>query len=84
MGDDIDPWLENLRLGKYARAFADTEIDFEVLPHLSEQDFEQIGLPLGLQLIGRAFDEETVFEFAQVLEKAASFEALPQFISETP
>ncbi len=43
-----------------------------------------IGLPLGLQLIGRAFDEETVFEFAQVLEKAASFEALPQFIAETP
>ncbi len=43
-----------------------------------------IGLPLGLQLIGRAFDEETEFEFAQVLEKAASFEALPQFIAETP
>lgn len=31
------------------------------------------GLPLGLQLIGRAFDEETVFASAQVLEDAAQF-----------
>ncbi len=84
MGDDIDPWLKKLGLGKYARAFTDNEIGFEVLPHLSEQDFEQVGLPLGLQLIGRAFDDETVLKFAQVLEKAASLEALPQFIAETP
>jgi aspartyl-tRNA(Asn)/glutamyl-tRNA(Gln) amidotransferase subunit A len=31
------------------------------------------GLPLGLQLIGRAFDEETVLRFAGVLEEAAGF-----------
>jgi aspartyl-tRNA(Asn)/glutamyl-tRNA(Gln) amidotransferase subunit A len=29
------------------------------------------GLPLGLQLIGRAFDEETLFSLAQVIEDAA-------------
>ncbi len=29
------------------------------------------GLPLGLQLIGRAFDEETLFSVASVIEKAA-------------
>ncbi len=28
------------------------------------------GLPLGLQLIGRAFDEETLFSVASVIEKA--------------
>jgi aspartyl-tRNA(Asn)/glutamyl-tRNA(Gln) amidotransferase subunit A len=39
------------------------------------------GLPLGLQLIGRAFDEETMFRAADVLESAAGFEALPQFIA---
>jgi aspartyl-tRNA(Asn)/glutamyl-tRNA(Gln) amidotransferase subunit A len=39
------------------------------------------GLPLGLHLIGRAFDEETVFRVAGVLEDAAGFEALPQFIA---
>jgi aspartyl-tRNA(Asn)/glutamyl-tRNA(Gln) amidotransferase subunit A len=29
------------------------------------------GLPLGLQIIGRAFDEETLFGAAQVIEDAA-------------
>ena len=31
------------------------------------------GLPLGMQIIGRAFDEETVFKAAEVLEKQAGF-----------
>ena len=29
------------------------------------------GLPLGLQLIGRPFDEETLFSLGQVIEQAA-------------
>jgi aspartyl-tRNA(Asn)/glutamyl-tRNA(Gln) amidotransferase subunit A len=33
------------------------------------------GLPLGLQLIGRALDEATVFTLAGALEKAAAFKA---------
>ncbi|MDB5418071.1 MAG: gatA [Phenylobacterium sp.] len=35
------------------------------------------GLPLGLQLIGRALDEGTVFSLAGALEKAADFRAKP-------
>ncbi len=35
------------------------------------------GLPLGLQLIGRAFDEETLFAVSHVLERAAGFTARP-------
>jgi aspartyl-tRNA(Asn)/glutamyl-tRNA(Gln) amidotransferase subunit A len=35
------------------------------------------GLPLGLQLIGRAFDEETLFRAAGVIESAAKFTARP-------
>ncbi len=35
------------------------------------------GLPLGLQLIGRAFDEETLFSVASVIEKAAPKVVLP-------
>ncbi len=35
------------------------------------------GLPLGLQLIGRPFDEETLLRAAGVLEAAAGFDAKP-------
>jgi len=34
-------------------------------------------LPLGLQLVGRSFDEETVLKAAYVLEQAAAFAPLP-------
>jgi aspartyl-tRNA(Asn)/glutamyl-tRNA(Gln) amidotransferase subunit A len=36
------------------------------------------GLPLGLQLLGRPFDEETIFRGAYALEKAAAFTARPE------
>jgi aspartyl-tRNA(Asn)/glutamyl-tRNA(Gln) amidotransferase subunit A len=36
------------------------------------------GTPLGLQLIGRAFDEETIFRAAQVLENAAGMMPAPE------
>jgi aspartyl-tRNA(Asn)/glutamyl-tRNA(Gln) amidotransferase subunit A len=35
------------------------------------------GLPLGLQLIGRAFDEATLLRVARTVEKAANFTARP-------
>jgi len=39
------------------------------------------GLPLGLQLIGRPFDEEAVIQAAGHLEQAAGFAARPAFIA---
>ena len=38
------------------------------------------GLPLGLQITGRAFDEETVLRVAQILENAALVRHRPSFI----
>jgi aspartyl-tRNA(Asn)/glutamyl-tRNA(Gln) amidotransferase subunit A len=35
------------------------------------------GLPLGLQLIGRALDEGRLFQLGAVLEQAADFRARP-------
>jgi len=39
------------------------------------------GLPLGLQVIGKAFDEETMLRVAAVLEDAAGFDAVPAFVA---
>ena len=44
---NIREWLEGLSLGKYADAFNEHEVDFEVLPELAEPDLEKIGIPLG-------------------------------------
>ena len=41
----------------------------------------QGGLPLGLQVIGKAFDEEAVLRVAAVLEDAAKFDAVPAFMA---
>ncbi|MEM8951917.1 MAG: Asp-tRNA(Asn)/Glu-tRNA(Gln) amidotransferase subunit GatA [Pseudomonadota bacterium] len=38
-------------------------------------------LPLGLQLIGRPFDEATVLRAAGVLEEAAGFDAVPPYLT---
>ena len=36
------------------------------------------GLPLGLQIMGKPFDEETAFAVSAEIERAAGFSALPQ------
>ena len=38
------------------------------------------GLPLGLQILGRPWDEETVFRVSDFIETAAAFKAVPQMI----
>jgi class 3 adenylate cyclase/predicted ATPase len=44
---DVGAWLRNLGLGKYESAFTENAIDFDVLPELSEDDLEKLGMPLG-------------------------------------
>ncbi len=43
----IEEWLEQLGLGKYARVFAEEEIDEDAISELTEADLEKLGLPLG-------------------------------------
>jgi class 3 adenylate cyclase/tetratricopeptide (TPR) repeat protein len=43
----IADWLQKLGLGQYAQRFAENEIDVFVLPHLTDQDLKDIGVPLG-------------------------------------
>jgi len=40
----IADWLEKLGLSEYAQRFAENHIDFTILPDLTDQDFEKIGV----------------------------------------
>jgi class 3 adenylate cyclase len=44
---DMAAWLRELGLERYEPAFRENEIDWEVLPELTEADLEKLGLPLG-------------------------------------
>jgi SAM domain (Sterile alpha motif) len=43
----IADWLEKLGLGQYAQRFAENAIDLDVLPDLTDQDLEKLGVLLG-------------------------------------
>src|SRR6516164_5475732 len=47
MADDLRRWLEKLDLGKYAEILAEHEVSVRDLPHLTEDDLKDLGLPLG-------------------------------------
>lgn len=47
MSDNITKWLEKLGLGQFAPVFAEQQIDHEVLPELTDEDLEKLGIPLG-------------------------------------
>ena len=40
-------WLRSLGLDQYAQVFVDNDIDLEVMPSLSEQDLEKLGVSMG-------------------------------------
>jgi hypothetical protein len=40
----VADWLEKLTLGQYAQRFAENDISFVILPDLTDQDFEKIGV----------------------------------------
>jgi hypothetical protein len=44
---EVTDWLEKLGLGQHAQRFAENDIDFSVLPHLTDADLEKIGVSLG-------------------------------------
>ncbi len=43
----IADWLDKLGMSEYAQRFAENRIDFSVLPDLTDQDLEKIGVVLG-------------------------------------
>ncbi len=68
MLDPINMWLNDVFT---------VSVNLAGLPALSLPiGLSKTGLPLGLQLIGKAFDEETIFKTASIIEKEAKFERL--------
>jgi hypothetical protein len=47
MAIDLADWLRGLGVGQYEITFRENDIDAEVLPNLTELDFEKLGLSLG-------------------------------------
>src|SRR5580704_10281529 len=43
----IADWLEKLGMSEYAQRFAENRIDLSVLPDLTDQDLEKLGVVLG-------------------------------------
>jgi class 3 adenylate cyclase len=44
---EIADWLDKLGMSEYTRRFAENRIDFSVLPDLTDQDLEKMGVVLG-------------------------------------
>src|SRR5215475_10701745 len=44
---EIERWLKNIGLEKYAEVFVTHDVDLDVAPNLTEQDLEKLGLSLG-------------------------------------
>jgi hypothetical protein len=44
---DVAEWLRALGLEQYAPVFRQNEIDYEVLPELTDADLEKLGVPMG-------------------------------------
>jgi class 3 adenylate cyclase len=43
----IADWLEKLGMPEYGECFAENDVDFSVLPHLSDLDLKELGVSLG-------------------------------------
>lgn len=71
IGDET--MLEN-PINMYLNDVFTVSVNLAGLPGLSLPiGLSQNGLPLGLQIIGKAFDEATIFKVASALEKDAAF-----------
>ncbi len=72
---EIADWLEQLGLGQYAERFAENEIDVSVLPHLTDQDLKDIGIPLGHRRKLFAAISEPTTSAAQAAKPSAASKA---------
>ena len=47
MSNPVAKWLDGIDLGQYLPQFAENDIDIDILPDLSEEDLEKLGVSMG-------------------------------------
>jgi class 3 adenylate cyclase/predicted ATPase len=70
MSHDVRAWLEDLGLGRYAEAFAENGVDFDLLPELSNEDLKDLG-------IARLADRKRLLKAIAALERTTLSTAIP-------
>src|SRR5215468_11185085 len=71
---DLAEWLRRYDLGQYAQTFAENHIEYSVLPDLTEDDLEKLGVSLGhRKMLLRAINADR----AATTRAAAGIEASP-------
>jgi hypothetical protein len=78
----VADWLEKLGLGQYAQRFAENDIDASVLPHLTDQSLNELGVSLGHRLKILAAIKELGGLTSAPPQHAASSETKPQDAAE--
>ena len=76
----IAGWLQEIGLEKYLTLFIEKEITLEVLPHLTEADIGELGLPTGakrrlmvaIQALGPAIRSQPQIQSSATLPKETS------------
>ena len=67
----IADWLKKLRLGQYAERFVDNGIDLSILPDLTDQNWEKLGVLLGhRRKMLRAIAERTTIRHLVIGDEA--------------
>ena len=79
---EIADWLEKLGMSEYAKLFAENKINLSALRLLTDQDFKDIGIPLGHRRIMLAAIAQLASASSATPEPAARIEPKPQDTAE--
>src|SRR5215468_1445477 len=81
---DLGGWLRSVGLGQYEEAFRENAIDLSILPDLTDQDLEKIGVLLGhrRKLLRAIANLETQKASASTVASSATTDASPRDAAE--
>jgi class 3 adenylate cyclase/tetratricopeptide (TPR) repeat protein len=74
---ELRQWLQTQGLGQYADAFEGEQLDLEALPHLTEENLKDLGLPLGHRIKLLAAIRGLADSDARPAPRAAAAAAVP-------